>query len=413
MHNKTLKSLLAFFFSFIFLSSPILAGADSLEDELARLEQEIQNIQQQKNSLQQQLDQNNSLLQGYNSQLSQIYTEASIINKDIEQLVLEIKQLELNIDALEKDIAQKQSEVAASEQTFENLEKESNKRIFDNYMNFRLYGQSDRGSDVLGISNVNKFFKDSQYKEIIQSGTNILMTEVARLRLELLEKKKELNEKLVEVKKDREIVVVKKTDLDSKKADLDVKMESYFAQIGIVQSQANSTQNQINQYTEEEILKNAQAELIKQEIFNDFNPSDQGEYVLTGKYIGRQGSTGLSTGPHLHFSVQVNNGWQDPCAYLPGGVCGYGSSLAWPLDPVSYYTSGFGDRCFDWGGSVYCDFHTGIDIVGNMWNAPIFAAHNGYLYKGVDPYGALYIIICENTNCSVGMKTGYWHLSQY
>ncbi|MCB1496161.1 MAG: M23 family metallopeptidase [Bauldia sp.] len=46
----------------------------------------------------------------------------------------------------------------------------------------------------------------------------------------------------------------------------------------------------------------------------------KGAYVEKGAIVGRTGSTGRSTGPHLHYEIRVNSKAIDPMAYIKAGA---------------------------------------------------------------------------------------------
>ena len=48
---------------------------------------------------------------------------------------------------------------------------------------------------------------------------------------------------------------------------------------------------------------------------NSYNVS-VGQYLVKGQVLGREGTTGYATGPHVHFEVRVNGQPRNPLNYI-------------------------------------------------------------------------------------------------
>ena len=72
-----------------------------------------------------------------------------------------------------------------------------------------------------------------------------------------------------------------------------------------------------------------------------------GEHVQGGTRLGYVGSTGHSTGPHLHFEVRLNNVPIDPMPYLLAGTAARAGQAvtvkASCADPAAYATATIDD----------------------------------------------------------------------
>lgn len=82
-----------------------------------------------------------------------------------------------------------------------------------------------------------------------------------------------------------------------------------------------------------------------------------GDRVKAGQVIGYTGSTGYSTGVHLHFGIQKNGAWIDPALYLNGNlkINGATAIVSHNLKVGDYVTIKKG-ACWSTGGRVpsYC-----------------------------------------------------------
>lgn len=409
--------------SFGNLLLPQSTNAASLQDQLTDVQKKLGDITKKKQDLQDSLNKYSQESQSYSGKIRTLSTEISLLDTEIAEKQLKIDELNLSINILKEEVETSISIISQTEYDVEQMQFSVDGKIKGMYLDYKTgisVSELDAGIDSEDM------FKKLQYKAVLIEQTRQLVEQLNQKVKELEVEKAGLEEKNVQLQRDKQLIDEEKLVLDSKKAQLNVQRQSFYSLQEQARRNGQAEQNKIEVLSDEEAKARAQAELIQQQIFANTGSVPNGSYVLAGTRIGFQGSTGISTGPHLHFIAKVDGKSVNPCTKLgsgPFGSCrGDGAFKFWPLQGTHYFTSGYGSRCYNHNGVPRCTFHDGIDLASPIANAAVFAAHDGWMIRGFDKCsgsicnngGANYVIICENkTNCKSGLQSGYWHLSGF
>lgn len=302
------------------------------------------------NDLQSKIDKLNKQIEKNQSTLEHISHKRNTLENKLAAIDAEIAQLQAQIDKTKLEIKKTNGEIKEAEK-----ELERQKQImFENART--LYKQGDittleafAASDSFG-----EFINAQEYLERVKEAVNDAAQQVLELKKDLEDKKEDLDQ-LLERQKAQENTLGFKRDEQQKLVDETRGEEARYQAIVAKQRQA---------------LEAAEKELLRRIVAGNVRGGNgagalvkEGDLVNGGTHIAYVGSTGFSTGPHLHFSLIRGGSYVDPEPYLNSGV-------EWPVPGYTNIDPGFGP--------VHCSSYTGCaDRNGDGSPDDYYVQHNG------------------------------------
>ncbi len=419
---KTLKVTTICLFTLLLLVTntiPVIAASGD-QEKLEEVQRKLEELRREKKSVKSQYNSQKSLSNKYGSEIVSLNNEIKELQLAVEEKALVIDELNLKIKIVEQQIKDTEDKITQAQNNIQVLQKETDKRLADMYLDIKSF---DNSMNMIFASDGNAdFIKDGLYREAIQEDTNSKLDRLSLEKSNLEKDKEQLTQDRIQVETDKSLLEEERKALESNQTMLAQKRSKYQSMKSQSDTAAKAIAYELETLSDSEKRLLAEQELLKQRIFNSVNSIPNGMYVKAGTIIGFEGSTGVSTGPHLHFGVSINGSTTNPCSALPNkklanATCGVANPKVskWPMGGTPWLTSGYRTSSRP--------THNAIDI-SSGGSAAIYAAHDGYItygndgacswYKGSYPCngaGANYAIICQDKkNCNNGLKTLYFHL---
>jgi septal ring factor EnvC (AmiA/AmiB activator) len=328
--------------------------------------------------LQAEIDANNKRLKELAFIEGDLSAKIAQLNLEILQANKEIEVITIKIDELDRSLAVAQSELTRQRGLLK--------------ANLRALYKQGGASDVelfLASESFSSYVNDQSYLQKIKDGIQVSAIAVIRTKQNIELQRYTQKNLFKRQDAQRKILVDRQKEQENLLAVTKGDQAKYLQVIADLQAQFDQADNSLTA------------------LFRDKKFTSLGR-VTAGEQIGLVGSSGLSTGPHIHFAVFSNNRFIDPVESEGKLINNY----LWPV-PNSVWsdiTQVFGCSDFELepiapscpGGHT----HNGLDIAGWYGDPVIASADGDIVFRG--PSGAYgYVVIIDHGG---GTFTYYPHL---
>ncbi len=331
--------------------------AESLSEKISNLQTQIDQSQAEANRLSGEADTLQNALNILSAEKNALQAKLDLSQAEFDRLTIVIAENQQKLERQQKVLTETISELSV-ESTTSPIEL------------------------LAGSNSIGDFIDRQEYRTSVQEQIEAAITTVQKLKTQLAQQKAEIEIVLAEQKVQRDQLAAKEAEQSALIASTRSQEAAYQSQVGDLQQQKAS----------------AEAALAASFRSRSYATAPAG-YVATGAVVGSVGSSGMSTGPHLHLEARGNSGVTDPSPYIETE----------PINmPPGYVSQSYGNQ-----DSMYIGGrHPGIDYAANF-GAPIFAVSGGNMYRGCSQqllgtwaYG--YVAIVEQAN---GVRMLYAHMS--
>lgn len=319
------------------------------------------------------------------SQIDQSQAEASRLSGEADTLqnALNILSAEKNALQAKLDLSQAEYDRLTTVIAKNQLKLERQQKVLTETISELSVESTTSPIELLAGSNsIGDYIDRQEYRTSVQEQIESAISIVQKLKSQLAQQKADVEIVLAEQKVQRDQLVAKEAEQAALVASTRSEEAAYQTQVGDLQQQKAA----------------AEAALAASFRNRSYAASPAG-YVGTGVVVGSVGSSGMSTGPHLHLEARGAGGVIDPSPYIETD----------PINmPPGYVSQSYGNA-----DSMYIGGrHPGIDYAAGF-GAPIFAVSGGNMYRGCSQqllgtwaYG--YVAIVEQSN---GVRMLYAHMS--